>query len=437
MRNKFLIKLFLFFLILFQIQSTSAFGKIYAIKNATIVTVTNGIIENGIIILENDKISAIGKNITIPSSAEVIDATGLFVYPGLIDAGSNLGLTEIGAVTPTNDYSEMGSYNPHIQATVAVNPHSVHIPITRVNGITSALILPGGGVISGQCAVLNLNGWTTDEMVVKDPVGICVNFTHVPTKEELERRQTRPGQQQPSSSAIERAEKQIKELKEVFFKAKRYAANWRRYKTSNKPPAPDQDLMLAALVPVVQKELPVIISVNTENDIKNAIKFGEELDIKMVFRGVVEGWKVAKLINENNIPVLVGPILRTPGSKDPYDAPFANAAILNKAGVKIAFLTGGAADARNLPYHSGTAAAFGLPKGEALKAVTINPAEILGVSDKIGSLEVGKLTNVIITDGDPLEMRTQVIHVFIAGEKINLKSKHTELYNKFKNRPKK
>lgn len=438
MRNKFLSKsiLFLILLLLIQIHSNDAIGKTYAIKNATIVTVTNGILENGIIVIEGTKISAIGTNITIPASAEVIDAGGLYVYPGMINAGSNLGLTEVGAVTPTNDYSEIGPFNPHIKATVAVNPHSVHIPITRVNGITSALILPGGGTISGQCAVLNLSGWTIDDMVVADPVGICVNFPHVPTKEELERRQQRPGQQKPSTSAIERAEKQIKDLKEVFLKAKRYAANWKKYKTINKPPAPNKDLMLEALIPVIQKELPVVISVNSENDIKNAVTFVEDLEIKAIFQGVVEGWKVAKLINKSHIPVLVGPILRTPGSRDPYDAPFANAAILSKAGVKIGFLTGSAADARNLPYHVGTASAFGLPKEEALKAVTIYPAEILGVSDKIGSLEKGKLANIIITDGDPLEMRTQVKYVFIAGEKISLQSKHTELYEKFKIRPK-
>ena len=148
-----------------------------------------------------------------------------------------------------------------------------------------------------------------------------------------------------------------------------------------------------------------------------------------------EGWKVAPLLKKHSIPVIVGPVLRSPGSKDPYDAIYSNAGILNKAGVKIAFLTRSAADGRNLPYQAGTASAFGLPKEEALKAVTIYPAEILGVADKIGSLETGKLANIIVTDGDPLEMRTQIKHLFIGGEKISLKTKHTELYEKFKNRP--
>jgi imidazolonepropionase-like amidohydrolase len=275
-------------------------------------------------------------------------------------------------------------------------------------------------------------------MVLQSPIGIAVSFPHMQTKEEEERarqRQRTPATGAQTSSAKERTEKAIKNLKEVFQKAGRYAAAWDAYAKSQKPPAPDVDLMLEALVPVAKKELAAIISVNTELDIKNAVAFVKELDIKAIFQGVSEGWKVAPLLAENDIPVLVGPVLRSPGPKDPYDSIYANAGVLNKAGVKIAFLTRSAADGRNLPYQAGTASAFGLPKEEALKAVTIYPAEILGVADKLGSLEAGKLANVIVTDGDPLEMRTQIKHLFIAGEKISLETKHTELYEKFRKRP--
>jgi len=411
-------------------------AKIYAIKNVTIVTVTKGTINNGTLIIEDDKIVQIGTNVSIPGDAEVIDASGLYVYPGMINASTSLGLSEVGAVTATNDNVELGTYNPHIKVTVAINPHTVHIPISRVNGITSALVVPGGAVISGQSALINLNGWIIDEMILKDPAGICVNFPHVPTDEELQRRQQTRQPQQTSSSAKEKAEKQIKDLKEVFLKANRYAARWEKYKNSKSLKTPEKDLMLEALVPVVKNELPVIISVNDENDIKNAIEIVKELEIKAIFQGARDGWKVADLIKKNNIPILVGPVLSTPGSKDPYDARYANGAILNKAGVKIAFLTGGASDVRSLPYHAGSAAAYGLPKEEALKAVTIYPSEIFGVDNLIGSLEVGKMANVIVTDGDPLEMRTQIKHVFIAGEKIKLTSKHKELYEKFRKRVK-
>ena len=404
----------------------------YYIKNATIVTVTKDTIENGVLIIQGEKISAIGRGISPSANAEEIDANGLFVYPGMIDASSSLGLSEIGAVAATQDGYEMGTYNPHIKVTVAINPHSVHIPITRVNGITSALVVPSGGVISGQCALINLNGWTSDEMVVQTPIAISINFPRMPQENQPWQRETTP---QEMKKAKEKAEKQIKELKEVFAKAKRYAALWEKYSKSSTPPAPGKDLMLEALIPVIKKELPVIISVNAEKDIKNAIKLVKEVDIKAILQGVNDGWKVADLIKKNNLPCLVGPVLRSPGSKDPYDARYANASVLNKAGVKIAFLTRSSSDARSLPYHAGFAAAYGLPKEEALKAVTIYPAEIFGVADKLGSLEVGKLANVILTDGDPLEMKTNLKHLFIAGEKISLKSKHTKLYEKFRKRP--
>ena len=436
MRKNFL-NIFLFlgivsFVLIIAFPSTGFSGS-YAIRNATIVTVTGETIENGVLVIEQNKITAIGKDVEIPSGYEVIDATGLFVYPGLIDAYTVLGLSEVGAVAATQDAYEMGQYNPHIKSWLAINPHSVHIPISRVNGITTALVVPGGAVISGQCALINLNGWTPGEMLLKAPVGICVNFPRMPREDDFRRR--RQPSKQEMSKAKERAEKQLKELKEVFKKAKRYAAKWKEYEKSPKPPAPDHDLMLEALIPVIDKDLPVILSVDAEGDIKNAVEFVKELDIKAIFQGCNDGWKVTELLSKNNIPVLVGPVLRSPGSKDPYDARFANAAILNKAGVKIAFLTRSAPDVRNLPYHAGTAAAFGLPKKEALNAVTIYPAEIFGVADKIGSLEVGKIANVIVTDSDPLEMLTQLKHLFIAGEKIPLESKHTRLYEMFQKRP--
>lgn len=407
-------------------------GKV-AIRNATIVTVTGETIQNGTLVIENGKIAALGTDVAIPMDTEVIDGTGLFVYPGMIDAATSLGLYEVGSVSATVDAYEIGTYLPHVRADVALNPHSVHIPITRVNGITSALVMPGGGIISGQCALINLRGWTPEEMVLKSPVAIGINFPRLPREDERQREQ--PPATQEKDSGKERTQKQIKELREVFEKAKRYAEKWDAYTKTPRPPAPDKDLMLEALVPVVKKTLPVIISVNAEQDIKNAVAFVDTLDIKAIFMGVTDGWKVAPLLKQKNIPVLVGPVLSTPGSKDPYDARYANAAVLSKAGVKIAFLTGSAPDVRSLPYHAGTAAAYGLPKEEALKAVTINPAQIFGVADKIGSLEVGKLANVIVTDGDPLQMLTQVKHVFICGEKIPMESKHKELYEKFRSRP--
>ncbi len=410
---------------------TAAAGDV-VITNATLVTVTGGTVENGTLLIQDDRIVALGTDVDVPPGVEVIDARGLYVYPGMIDATTSLGLYEVGAVRATVDASEMGTYNPHIEAAVAINPHSVHIPISRVNGVTSALVVPGGAVISGQSALINLNGWTPEEMVVKAPVGIHIQFPRLPRQDDESGQ--RPSSQKKKDTK-ERTEKEIKALMDVFKKAKRYAATWEAYMKSMKPPAPAKDLMLEALVPVVKRELPVIVSVHVEKDIKNAVDFVDTLNIKAIFHGVYEGWKVAPLLSKKGIPVLVGPVMVSPGPEDPYDAIYANAGVLHKAGVKIAFVTESAPDVRSLPYHAGMAAAFGLPREQALKAVTIYPAEIFGVADKLGSLEVGKLANVIVTDGDPLEMRTQIKHVFIAGQKIPMTSKHKALYETFRKRP--
>ncbi len=411
-----------------------SFAGDFVIKNGTIITVKGDTIQNGTLIIKGDRIAAVGHDVEVPENAEIIDARGLFVYPGMIDGSCTLGLYEIGAVSATVDAYEIGTYNPHIKAMAALNPHSVHIPISRVNGITSALVVPGGGIISGQSAFINLNGWTQEEMVLKSPVGIHINFPRLPADDRRGMRARRPG---GSETVKKRTEKQISELIELFNKARRYSERWESYLRSKKLPAPEKDLMLEALVPVIKEELPVIISVNAEKDIKNAIEFVDSMKVKAIFSGVNDGWEVAPLLAKHNIPVLVGPVLQTPGPRDPFDARYVNACILNRAGVKIAFITNSAADVRNLPYHAGMAAAYGLPKEEALKAVTIYPAEIFGLGDILGTIEPGKLANIIVTDGDPLEVTTHVKHLFIAGEKVSLKTKHTELYEKFRKRPKK
>jgi imidazolonepropionase-like amidohydrolase len=231
-------------------------------------------------------------------------------------------------------------------------------------------------------------------------------------------------------------EKQIESLKKILRDAAAYGdAKDARAKDATLPKQ-DVDLKLEALIPVVRGLIPVVINANLERDIKSAIAFIGEMKLKGIISGGIEAYKVADQLKAKNIPVIVGPVLRVQVKEDdPYDAPFANAGLLAKAGVKIAFQTNDSAYSRNLPYHAGMAAAFGLPKEEALRAVTINPAEIFGVSDRLGSIEKGKIANLIVTDGDPLEIRTQIKHVFINGRDIPLTSRHTELYEKYKARP--
>jgi imidazolonepropionase-like amidohydrolase len=410
-------------------------NETYAIRNARIVTVTGPVIERGTVVISNGKIAAVGANVSAPSGAKIIDATNLSVYPGMIDSGTTLGLTEIGSVAGSNDIAEIGNNNANIRVDVALHPDSTHIAVTRVNGITTALTAPRGGMIAGQSAFINLDGWVPQEMVLKSPVAMHVNW---------------PGAgggrgfggfggfgQRRNLAEIRREqERQIDDLKKILRDARAYAdAKDARAKDASLPKLAT-DLRMEGLIPVVRGQMPVVINLQLERDIKSALAFADEMKIKIILAGAIDAYKVADQLKAKNIPVIVGEVLRMPAREDdPYDAAFTNAGLLSKAGVRIAFQTGESAHVRELPYHAGMAAAFGLPKEEALKAVTIYPAQIFGVADLIGSIEQGKIANLIVTDGDPLEIRTQVRHLFINGRQVPLASKHTELYDRYKTRP--
>jgi imidazolonepropionase-like amidohydrolase len=420
-----------------SVRAVSAQGPAdtYAIRNVRIITVTGPVIESGTVVIANGKIAAVGANAPVPSGAKVIDGKGLSVYPGMIDADTEIGLTEIGSVAGSVDTNEIGDNNANIHVDVAIRPDSSHIAVTRVNGITTALTAPRGGLIAGQSAIVNLDGWTPREMILKSPAAMHINW---------------PGgggggrggefggfgQQRSVTELRREQDRQIENLKKILRDASAYGdAKDARAKD---PSLPKQavDLKLEALIPVVRGLMPVVINVSLERDIKAAIAFVGEMKLKAIISGGIEAYKVAELLKARNIPVIVGPVLRMPLKEDdPYDAAFTNAGLLSKAGVKIAFQTNDSAYSRNLPYHAGMAAAFGLPKEEALKAVTIYAAEILGIADRVGSIEQGKIANLIVTDGDPLEIRTQIKHVFINGRDIPLTSRHTELYEKYKARP--
>lgn len=413
----------------------AAGGNAYIIRGGRVVTVSGGVIEGGSVVIQNGKITAVGKSVSVPSGALVINTSGLSVYPGMIDPLTSLGLVEVGAVSATVDTTELGDFNPQVKASVAVNAHSELIPVTRVNGITTVVTAPRGGVFSGQAALINLNGWTIEDMVVKAPVAMIFNFPRLS-----------PGfgfggffaqaQTRSFNELKTERDKKLDQIRKVLDQARDYG-NARDAEAKNAAlPKREDNIMLGALVHVVRGEWPVIIPVDEERDIKAAIDFVKEYKLKAIFSGVKEGFKVASLLKENNIPVIVTDVLALPTSEDaPYDEPFTNAAALYKAGVKMCFATGEAAHVRDLPYHAAMAAAFGLPKDEAFKAVTLNTAEILGVGDQLGSLDKGKIANVIVTDGDPLEIRTQVKYLFIAGQEVPVTSKHNQLYEKFIARP--
>ena len=400
------------------------FAQNYAIKNARIVTVTGPEIPNGNILIQNGKITAVGANIKIPSNATVIDAKGLTAYPGLIDPHTGMGLQEISSVAATQDVTELGDVNPHLKASSAINPLSEHVAITRANGITTVGSLPKGGLFAGQGAVINLDGWVLKDMLVKDSALTVINY---PTDINLPANAT----ERQRRDAEDARKKKIDLLRQTLKDAQAFAKI-----LEARPGDAGTSPALRALVPVVKGAEPALFNVETENEIKGALEIADEFKLKAVLSGCAEAWKVVDLLKTKNVPVILGAVLDSPRDDSyPYDANYATAAALVKAGVKIAFTSDSTSSARDLPWHAGMSVAYGLPKDEALKAVTINAAQILGIDALMGSISEGKVANIVLTDGDPLEHATKVKTLFIAGKLVELKSKHTDLYEKFVKRP--
>ncbi|MFW6159616.1 MAG: amidohydrolase family protein [Acidobacteriota bacterium] len=398
--------------------------EVVAIKGARIIPVVGEEIPQGVILIKGSKIEAVGTEVLIPDGARVVDASGLKAYPGMIDGFSFLGLMEISTIRATVDVRETGDINPQALAFEALRPDSMHIPIARANGITASLVCPSGGLIAGQSGLIKLDGWTPGEMIIKAPVAMHIEFPSI-------RARTRRG----GSADTEPASKQIEELKELFKEA-RYYQNRREYAKQNLLlPLPNFDLKLESLLPVIQGELPVIISVHAEKDIKDVINFVNEEKLDAILFGVTEGWKVVDEIAEAGFPVIMGTLTAMPPKwEDGYDALYRLPSYLQKAGVKIAFSSQSASLAKDFPYQAAKAAAFGLPKEEALKAVTLYPAQIFGVAHLMGSLEKDKLANIVLCDGDILELRTSIKHVFIEGQEVDLANRYTELLEKYKKR---
>ncbi len=403
----------------------------FAIMNARIVTVSGAVIENGTVIIQDGRIAAVGANVPIPANAEKIDGKGLSVYPGMIDAGTSLGLAEIPlGANATMDVAEVGNMNANAKAITGINPHSSHVNVARVNGITTVLSLPTGGTIAGQSAIINLWGATQSEMAVVPAFALVINFPRISTFSGF-------GQPQIEfSEAVKRRDTRLEELKKMFKDAESYARIKDAYEKDKTLPSPVADLRLEAMIPYIRGEKPVIFTAERERDIRGVIKFVEDTRVKGIILGGQDAWKAADGLKKNNIPVIYTNIYNLPvRDDDAYDYLFESPSKLQQAGVKFAISTGNdGAEVRDLPYQAGLAGAYGLSKEEALKSVTLYPAQILGIADKFGSIEQGKTANIVVTDGDLLEPRTNIKYLFINGRLLPLTSRHTELYEQFKDR---
>jgi imidazolonepropionase-like amidohydrolase len=406
-------------------------GRPIAITNATIVPVVGERIARGTVLIQDGRIAAVGANVAVPADAQVIDATGMFVYPGMIDAGTDMGLIEIGqGANGGDDRRELGEFNPQDLALTAVNPFSEIIATVRVNGVTSTLTGPTGGQISGQAALIELSGWTPQEMAIVPRAAMVMTYPRVGGAGRFGG--GGGGQQQTPEQQRTQMQQQSRALRDYLANAKAYADAKARATANDAPPI---NLALEAMVPVVRGEMSAIFDVETADQIRGVLSLADSFHLKVILRGAIYGWQMADTLAARHVPVIVGPTTELPGPNDPYDMIYANPGVLARAGVSIAFRTNSASDSRNLPYDAALATAYGLDPDEALRALTINAARMFGAADRIGSIEAGKVADLIVTSGDPLDVRTTTRYLFIRGDLIPFNDKHTRAYEQWRARP--
>jgi imidazolonepropionase-like amidohydrolase len=408
--------------------ATSA--QTFAIQGGTVHTLT-GEPFVGTVVIRDGRILAVGANVSVPAGAEIIDATGKHVYPGMFDAVTTLGLTEVGAVDVTNDSREQGDFNPQLQAATAIHPATEHIPVARANGITHAMAVPqgGNGSIAGQASLVGLDGWTVEEMRMNPGAAMSINYPSL-SGGGGRGGGGRGGRGGDFSQAEERYQESVERLDEWLEAGREYA------RAVAAGVEIRRDLKLEAMAKVVNREIPVLLAANGERDIRNAVEWAQGQNLRFVISGGREAWKIADWLAENDVPVILSPTQAMPSGPDAsYAEAYANPGLLHRAGVKIAFATFNSSDSRTLPYEAAMAVPFGLPVDAALEAVMKNGAEMLGLGDDIGTIEAGKMGNVIVTDGNPLEIQTHVTELFILGRQVSTDNKHKSLYEKYRARP--
>ena len=404
-------------------------AETFLLRNVDVYPVAGPELKGGSILVRNGIIVDIGANVAAPKGIRVIDGKGLRAYPGMIDSGTQLGLSEISDIRATVDTAELGVFMPQLRALVAVNPESEHFPVVRANGITSVVTFPSssgparsGGerqIITGQAALIHTDGWTWEEMGVNRSAALHLIFPALP------RNQT------GFAEAKRLYDRQLQQIEDFFEQA-------RHYQTAKAASGPGfkPDLKLEAMLPLLDGRVPMAITATRESAILEAIKFADKQRVRMILLQPRELGKAAQELKARNIPVILGKTLELPlDEDDPYDSSFTLPREAFRAGLKIAFGTFDNQFVRDLPYNAATAVAYGLPYQEALKAVTLNPAEIWGAGSQVGSLEKSKWADLILATGDPLETQTGIKALFIKGKQVDLSNRQTRLYEKYLNRP--
>jgi imidazolonepropionase-like amidohydrolase len=399
-------------------------GEVVAIVGGTLHPITSPDVEGGTLVLRGGRIAAMGRGVAIPAGARVLDAQGRHVWPALIELGTNVGLLEIGSIAATDDQGDIGGNQPDLRVAASVHSESAQVRVTRSNGVARVQVAPTrGGPMRGQSAVMRLAGDTWQEMLQVDRDMLHVAFPGRPNVRRRDRGDRAEGE--------DAREKQVQELKRLLADAREHG-RVRDAAARGECAPPPYDARLEALVPFARGEKTVALHASTAQTILDALRFAKEERLKAVLYGATEGWKVVDALAREQVPVVVGPVLTLPADRfDPYDAPYANAAVLARAGVPFAIQSADEENARNLPFHAAMACAFGLPREEALRAITYYPARVLGLEAELGSLAPGKIADVIVTDGDLLEITSRVEAMWIDGKPVDLSNRQTQLAERY------
>jgi len=389
-----------------------------AITGGTVYPVSGPKIDNATVLIRDGRIAAVGTNVAIPAGATRIDAAGKWVTPGLIDGAGNMGLREITQVQNTNEGTLRGNeVAAAFNVAEGINPASTLIPVTRIEGVTTTLAVPGGDLIWGQAVLIDLDGTTIEAMVAKSPVAIVADLS----------------EGAKSAGGGSRAGV-AQRLRRVFNDALEYSRRRTDYNRAQMQDLAASAADLEALLPVLRGQLPLIVVANRRSDIETALRIAREYKVRLILSGAAEGWQIADKIAAAGVPVLVQPMDNIP-TYDALGVRYENAALLTKGGVKVSLLETQTENSRNLRQQAGNAVAYGMTWEQALRAVTLSPAETFGVADRYGSLEAGKVANVVVWTGDPFEFSTGVEHVFIRGKEIPLRSRQTELMERYRTLP--
>ncbi len=405
------------------------------VSGGTVHPVAGPPIEDGVLVVEGGAIRAVGAagSVAVPADAERVDAAGLHVWPAMIDAHSEIGLREISSVRGTVDLTESGAMNPNVRAEVAINASSPHLPVTRANGVLLAAVVPGGSMVPGSAAAIALDGWTWEEMVRRAPAGLVIQW---PAMGPTARRASFDEDDAPAKGPD--WEERVARLDEMIAEARAYTAG--RDGRADGAATRDADVRWESLRGVIAREVPVWISATNATQIRAAIDWAERQALRLVLvdgagNTTGEAWRFAAELASKKIPVVTQTTRMPRRRDDPYDTPFAAPGKLHEAGVAVAFGTWDAANSRNLPQEAGRAVAYGMPRGAAERALTLGAAEVLGIADRYGSLEVGKSATFLVIDGDLLETAMQVKRAWLDGRELDLSSRHTELRQKWSARP--